>query len=156
MCLAKLSTPPVPGQTVEERSGDGEWAGQLSCPALDRLWQLLLKGHDEVARASLPIEAAEMALLRVIHASSPPDPGELARRVASGEGPMPGNPASAPPPTSAVPPSPDASAGLPADFAGVISLLDADGQIALAEKLKISARLIRYDPPDIEIGRAHV
>src|SRR3546814_13719460 len=76
-----------------------------------------------------------MALLRVIHASSLPDPGELARRVASGEGPMPGNPASAPPPTSAVPPSPDASAGLPADFAGVISLLDADGQIALAEKI---------------------
>src|SRR3546814_1539434 len=65
---------------------------------------------------------------------------------------MPGNPASAPPPTSAVPPSPDASAGLPADFAGVISLLDADGQIALAEKLKISARLIRYDPPDIVLS----
>src|SRR3546814_7999232 len=65
---------------------------------------------------------------------------------------MPGNPASAPPPTSAVPPSPDASAGLPADFAGVISLLDADGQIALDEKLKISARLIRYDHPDIVLS----
>jgi DNA polymerase-3 subunit gamma/tau len=42
---------------------------------------LLLRGHDEVAKAALPIEACEMALLRVIHASQLPDPGELARQI---------------------------------------------------------------------------
>jgi DNA polymerase-3 subunit gamma/tau len=40
---------------------------------------------DEIARAPLPLEAAEMALLRVIHASQLPDPGELAAKLASGQ-----------------------------------------------------------------------
>jgi DNA polymerase-3 subunit gamma/tau len=44
-----------------------------------------LKGHGEVQSAAMPIEAAEMALLRVVHASQMPDPGELARKLASGE-----------------------------------------------------------------------
>ena len=58
--------------------------GRAQLPALHRLWQLFLKGHDEVARAALPIEAAEMALLRAIHASTLPDPGELARQIRDG------------------------------------------------------------------------
>ena len=45
-------------QPVEERQARGEWAASLSFPALHRLWQLMLKGHDEVAKAVLPIEAA--------------------------------------------------------------------------------------------------
>src|SRR3546814_4458023 len=68
--LVKLGTPPDPAQPGEERAAYDGWAAKLSFQALHRLWQLLLKGHDEVARAALPIEAGEMALLRVIHASS--------------------------------------------------------------------------------------
>ena len=144
--LVKLGTPPDAAQPAEERAAYEEWARALSFPALHRLWQLLLRGHDEVARAALPIEAAEMALLRVIHASSLPDPGELARRVASGEG----APASAPAPA----PTPEAPPGPPADFAGVIALLEANSQLGLAEKLRISARLVRYAPPDIVLSAA--
>ena len=33
----------------------------------------------------MPLEAAEMALLRVIHASELPDPGALLEKLASGE-----------------------------------------------------------------------
>ncbi len=146
--LVKLGTPPDAAQPAEERASYEEWAGKLSFPALHRLWQLLLRGHDEVARAALPIEAAEMALLRVIHASSLPDPGELARRMASGEGP----PAAAPAPAPA--PAPEAPRGPPADFAGIIALLETNGQLGLAEKLRISARLIRYAPPDIVLSAA--
>jgi DNA polymerase-3 subunit gamma/tau len=143
--LVKLGTPADAAQPAEERAAYEEWAGKLSFPALHRLWQLLLKGHDEVARAALPIEAAEMALLRVIHASSLPDPGELARRVASGEGPSVPSPAAS---------APEAPPGPPADFAGVIALLEASGQLGLAEKLRISARLIRYAPPEIVLSAA--
>src|SRR3546814_5555167 len=50
--LVKLGTPPDPAQPAEERSGYEEWAGKLSFPALHRLWQLLLKGDDEVDRKS--------------------------------------------------------------------------------------------------------
>ncbi|MBN9787472.1 DNA polymerase III subunit gamma/tau [Pseudonocardia sp. TMWB2A] len=62
---------------ADERSAIADWAQSLGFPSLHRLWQLLLKGHDEVVRAATPIEAAEMALLRVLHAANMPDPGEL-------------------------------------------------------------------------------
>jgi DNA polymerase III subunit gamma/tau len=49
-----------------------------SAGQLHRLWQLLLKGHDEVRTAPDPLVAAQMALLRVLHAAEMPDPGKLA------------------------------------------------------------------------------
>jgi DNA polymerase-3 subunit gamma/tau len=57
------------------------WAKALSAGQLHRLWQLLLKGHDEVKSAPDPLVAAQMALLRVMHAADLPDPGMLARKL---------------------------------------------------------------------------
>ena len=71
--------------SAEERDAYAEWSGRLSYAAIHRLWQLLLKGLGEVNSAPMPLEAAEMALLRVIHASEMPDPGALLERLASGE-----------------------------------------------------------------------
>ena len=56
----------------------------MSFPALHRLWQLFLKGHEEVSRAALPIETAEMAILRAIHASMLPP--TASRRFAGARG----------------------------------------------------------------------
>ncbi len=139
--LSKVGGTDDPAQAVEERGARTDWAARLSFPALHRLWQLLLKGHDEVAHAALPIEAAEMALLRVIHASSLPDPGELARRLA-------GAPDAAPAPAPAAPSPPPAST-VPADFAALVDALDEGGQLALAARLRHGARLVRYAPPEI-------
>ncbi|PAX09640.1 DNA polymerase III subunit gamma/tau [Sphingomonas lenta] len=151
--LVKVGTAPDLAQPDEERAAYADWAAKLSFPALHRLWQLMLKGHEEVARASLPIEAAEMALLRVVHASTLPDPGELARRMA-GEGgtaiqshsasssskSSPSEPAAAPQPTA------------PAEFAGLVALLENEKQHALAERLKISGSVIRYAPPELVLS----
>ena len=82
---AKVAGTEDPALSVEERDAYAEWAGKMGFATLHRLWQLLLKGHGEVQTAAMPIEAAEMALLRVVHASQLPDPGELARKLASGE-----------------------------------------------------------------------
>ena len=57
------------------------WAAALSAGQLHRLWQLLLKGFDEVRMAPDPLIAAEMALLRVMHAADLPDPGTLMKRL---------------------------------------------------------------------------
>lgn len=62
---------------TEEEIWLAELGKKLSFPVLHRLWQLLLKGHSEVQNAVLPLEAAEMALLRVIHASQLPDPATI-------------------------------------------------------------------------------
>ena len=49
-------------------------AAALSWGTIHRLWQLLLKGLQDVDIAPDPREAAEMALLRLIHAADMPDP----------------------------------------------------------------------------------
>ncbi len=67
--------------TQEERQAIEEWAGRLSAGQVHRLWQLLLKGHDEVRSAPDPLVSAQMALLRVLHAADMPDPGMLAKQI---------------------------------------------------------------------------
>ncbi len=67
--------------SAEERAGVSAWAAAMSAGQLHRLWQLLLKGHDEVKTAPDPLVAAQMALLRCLHAADMPDPGQLVKRL---------------------------------------------------------------------------
>jgi DNA polymerase-3 subunit gamma/tau len=154
--LAKVGAAPDLAQPAEEIAAYADWASRLSFPALHRLWQLMLKGHNEVARATLPIEAAEMALLRVVHASTLPDPGELARRLQSGgEGDTnrPANVASLSP-SAPPPPAPEPADTLPADFAGLVGMLEAAGEHALAARLTHHASVVRYAAPELVLSGA--
>ena len=67
--------------TAEERAVIEDWAARLAPGQLHRLWQLLLKGYDEVRSAPDPLISAQMALLRALHAADLPDPGALAKRL---------------------------------------------------------------------------
>ncbi|MGX7926504.1 DNA polymerase III subunit gamma/tau [Tsuneonella sp. HG094] len=67
--------------TAEERATIEDWAARLAPGQLHRLWQLLLKGYDEVRGAPDPLVAAQMALLRTLHAADLPDPGTLAKKL---------------------------------------------------------------------------
>ncbi|RYD42640.1 MAG: DNA polymerase III subunit gamma/tau [Sphingomonadales bacterium] len=82
--LAKVSRHDDPALADADRERIGDWAQKLGFAPLNRLWQLLLKGHDEVLRANNPLEHLEMLLLRVIYAASMPDPGELAKLLEKG------------------------------------------------------------------------
>ena len=150
--LVKVGSADDPTQPAEERAALADWSGKLSFPVLHRLWQLLLKGHDEVARAALPIEAAEMALLRCIHASTLPDPADLARKLASGTLAVTSPTAAAPP--ASVPAAAQAKDKTPPDFDGLVELLRENGQPLAAEKLRIGASLVRYAPPDLVLSGA--
>ncbi|WP_066778924.1 DNA polymerase III subunit gamma/tau [Sphingomonas sp. CCH5-D11] len=146
--LSKVGSAEDPAQPAEEREAYREWAGKLSYPMLHRLWQLLLKGHDEVAKAALPIETAEMALLRIVHARSLPDPGELARYLSEG-GPT--QPVMAAPP-AAVPapaPAPIEKPALPTAFTSLVEELEQQGHHLLAVRLAHGARVVNYAPPEI-------
>lgn len=160
--LAKVGATPPAGQSAEEREVLAHWAESLSFPMLHRLWQLLLKGHDEVARAALPIEACEMALLRVIHASSLPDPGELARALAEGRGPaLPAGvppqststPAPAPAPVAVAEPEP-APPALPDSVEAIADLLEKHGRHTLQVQVRNHVRPIRLEPPELEMSGA--
>ena len=67
--------------SAEEREAVDGWARSLSPAQLHRLWQLLLKGLEEVRIAPDPLASAQMALLRVMHAADMPDPGALVRKL---------------------------------------------------------------------------
>ena len=54
-------------------------AAKLSVPTLTRAWQMLLKGLLEVRDATRPIQAAEMALIRLSYAADLPPTDKLVR-----------------------------------------------------------------------------
>ncbi|AMK17824.1 MULTISPECIES: DNA polymerase III subunit gamma/tau [Sphingobium] len=134
-----------PGQSAEEREALAEWASEMGFAPLHRLWQLLLKGHEEVASAAFPIEACEMALLRVMHAASMPDPGEIARLLRQGGSDA--IPSKTTTPTS----SSSGTTSLPKDVKAVVDLLWEQKKGRLADFLHDCVRVVRFDPPEIEL-----
>jgi DNA polymerase-3 subunit gamma/tau len=144
--LAKLGSDATAGQSAEEAKALADWAAGLSFPALHRLWQLLLRGHDEVAKAALPIEACEMALLRVIHASQLPDPGELARQLASGSVSV-SVPVSAPTSAAAAP-------AVPTNMGELVAHLETNKRFQLAQQVRDYLRPVRFEGSEFEFGAA--
>lgn len=149
--IVKVGGDRGPGQSAEERAAFDGWSA-LSFPMLHRLWQLLLKGHEEVSRAALPIEACEMALLRIVHASSLPDPGTLAKQLAAGQMPAIGAP-SAPAPAPAAEPVAVADP-LPETAEEIAALLSKHGRHSLEAQFRNCARLIRLEPQLVELSGA--
>ena len=144
--LAKLGSPHDPALPEEARVMIERWSDQLSFPMLHRLWQLLLKGHEEVSRAALPLESFDMALLRVLHGASMPDPGELARLLKEGgavASPTMGMQNAAP----IVAQQSETVNALPDDFAGLLKLLGNNGHVMLESTLHDVMRVIDYAPP---------
>jgi DNA polymerase-3 subunit gamma/tau len=146
---AKAGGAEDPALSQEEREAYAEWASRMGYATLHRLWQLLLKGHGEVQAAPHPREAAEMALLRVVHASQLPDPGELARRLQAGE--VVAAPVALTPPAPAAAPTPapePAAPVLPATPQEFHDMLVEKGARRLAACFE-DARVIRFEPPEI-------
>jgi len=146
--LSKIGSPSDAALPEEARAQIDEWAGRLSFPMLHRLWQLLLKGHDEVRQASLPLECCDMALLRVLHGAAMPDPGELARMLQ--QGPTPAAASNPTPAPQAPQSSPAMASSYPADFKSLVEALDQGGHPNVAATLHDVVRLVRYAPPRLE------
>ena len=154
--LAKVSRHDDPALAASDRERIGDWAQKLGFAPLNRLWQLLLKGHDEVRRANNPLEHLEMLLLRVIYAASLPDPGELAKLLESGG--VSAMPLGAPPaPTgresaAAEPvaePAASQDAAAPASaltIAQIHQLLESTGNHQLARQVYDDLKLVELEP----------
>jgi DNA polymerase-3 subunit gamma/tau len=135
VALAQVGGGTVDAPSLEERADIEGWAQRLSAGQVHRLWQLLLKGHDEVRTAPDPLASVQMALLRVLHAADLPDPGTLARQLGEMI-------ASGPAPTAA---GPDPAIAAPAGIAAPAATLDwraLCGQVEEAGQLRV-ANLMR-------------
>jgi DNA polymerase III subunit gamma/tau len=131
-------------QSAEEREGAADMAAALSWGTIHRLWQMLLKGLQDVDSAPDPREAAEMALLRLIHAADMPDPASLMARLS-------GDTAAIAAPAAPAAKAPAPSAAMPADFPGLVRLLEAQGKHQLAVQLHDQVGLVRYAPPELAL-----
>ncbi|MEM8970686.1 MAG: DNA polymerase III subunit gamma/tau [Pseudomonadota bacterium] len=83
---AKIAGADASGETVsaEEAARTLELSAKLSIPLLSRIWQMLLKGIDEVNGAPSPATAAEMVLIRITHTADLPTPDELIKALGDG------------------------------------------------------------------------
>ncbi len=84
---------------------------QLSTPALSRVWQVLLAGHEDVPRAMNAKAACEMVLIRLAHLANTPTPEELIKQFESAPAGTPSS--SAPTRASASPSAPQANLSSP-------------------------------------------
>lgn len=128
-----------------------DFARRLSAGQVHRLWQLLLKGHEEVRLAPDPLVSAQMALLRVMHAAGLPDPGRLAKTIEqlAARGVAPAAAATASVPTAGKGSSP--SAGDPAlsaaaDWAALVRQVEDAGQLRLAQLMRDWVRVVELVP----------
>ena len=141
-------------QPESDHKATERWAEQLSFPVLHRLWQLLLKGHAEVAAATRPGQACQMALLRLIHAAELPDPSELARMLTKGTAVGDGVAESTDggPPHAAGESSrlTSSSPHLPVDFPELVELVRARRAL-FAFTLEQDVGLVSYAPPVVEL-----
>ena len=155
-----------------ERVRGRKLAEALSLPALTRVWQLVLKGIQEVNAAPSAKPAFEMVLLRIAYAAGLPTPAEaIAELRSAGPAAPPPQarpdpaPFAAPPPVEedmadavAVEPAPEAPA--PSAAAETVELADFDAVAALFEErreprlhshLVRDAHLVSFEPGHIAL-----
>ncbi len=148
-------------------------ADTLTVPKLARLWQMLLRGTQEVETAPDRRAAAEMVLIRLCHVAELPTPGELVKRLTEGGAPASppgGSPQPPPPPrvramagggTAAdmpepqmapepPPPEPPPAAPTLASFRDVVALCSGKNP-TLHAHLRHAVHLVRFSPGVIEL-----
>jgi DNA polymerase-3 subunit gamma/tau len=156
-----------------ERKRGRALADKLSLPDLTRAWQMLLKGLTEAQSAPHPVEAAEMALVRLAYAADLPTPADLvarlsnapppantAARASAAASPAPSVARPVPPPVvaatlargAAPPPLSSAGPSLPATFKDMVELFAAKREAVLHTHLIHDIHLVNYEPGKVEIA----
>ena len=152
-----------------ERVRGAALAERLGVPTLARLWQMLLKGVQDVEAASDRRGAAEMVLIRLCYTADLPTPGDLIRRLTDPAAPR--TPDRPVPPDGGMRPPPDGGLrsvanGAPVlqaqpvqavstapqlrNFRDVVALVAHDQPI-LHGHLLHSVHLVRFAPGVIEL-----
>ncbi len=67
--------------TEDERTSGKEFSEKISIRILSRTWQMLLKAIEETAQSNRPVQAAEMALIRLCYASTLPTLDEALKAI---------------------------------------------------------------------------
>ena len=166
-----------------DRAQGREIADRLNISVLSRTWQMLLKGLGEVRGAPNAISAAEMVLIRIMHAADLPNPEDLIKmiqegkipsgksvtpnKVTAGENRAPSQSDNRPMAVGAPMPSrlpetvtsPIASAqpvadDMPATFESLVATLEEKREALLLDDISRFVHLVKYEPGRIEFRPA--
>ncbi|MBF0562486.1 MAG: DNA polymerase III subunit gamma/tau, partial [Alphaproteobacteria bacterium] len=167
--VPEIANEPSVPQTERVRGGD--MAGRLPMSVLTRTWQMLLKALTEVRAAPSPLQAAEMALVRLAYVADLPTPAdaiETLKRSASttsgattppptpqNRGPMatlaPAAPAVAAQPRANPATTPMANeAPAPRNFEDVVALFRSRREMLLVQHLTADVHPVRCEPGRLE------
>ena len=146
--VAQVSGAEPDAPSAEERAQIAAWADAIPAGRLHRLWQLLLKGHEEVRQAPDPLVSLRMALLRTLHANDLPDPGRLAQIVADAAARAPAVSTTAESVAGAA--APDAKA---LDWLDLIAKVEDAGQHLAASTMKLQIRPIAVESGMLKYSR---
>lgn len=147
-----------------------ETSGKLSIATLSKIWQMLIKGMNEMQTAPVPIDALEMILIRIAYSANLPSPAELLESVKkkSESGTLrpanfsAGNPSAAAQ-TAAASVSAPAAVSTPAqtvvnapfsDINGLIKHLENQKQPRLAYALRHDIEVVEFSPGQIKFKAA--
>nr|WP_083878404.1 DNA polymerase III subunit gamma/tau [Acidocella sp. MX-AZ02] len=143
-----------------ERTRGAALAEMLSIPFLGRLWQMLLKGLQEVEAAPDRRAGAEMILIRLCHVADLPPPGELVKKLtenpgaALGGAPAGGGGGGARAVANGNVVMQASAAPRALTFLDVVGLAQAKRDVMLYAHLRQSVHLVRFAPPVIEMRLA--
>ena len=143
--VAKTLGPVALGLPKDQAARLAAVGAAVSAGSLSRLWQMLLKAHEEVRAAPDPAAAVEMMLIRLAYAADLPGPEE-ALRALKGDVAKAAEPAGAaalarPATTAAAEPPP-----APQSFADVLALIDQRRDIKLKLDVERGLKLISFRP----------
>lgn len=122
-------------------------AEQLTVPTLTRVWQVLMKGAEEMQLAPQPLQALQMIVLRLVYASTLPSLEDIARAGAGMELPV-AKPAVEAPQLKVVEvqPQPAALQGPIENFEAMVELLAHHKEPLLYAYLKADVNLVSFEP----------
>jgi len=161
-----------------ERTQGADLAGKLSMPILTRAWQMLLKGLSEIRMAPMPMQAAEMVIVRMTYAAELPTPADAIKAMSSSAASNQGSTPPTPPSSGGGQTSASVSAGMgpgaltahatdmrpaqsvpaveampaPTSLTEVVALFAERREAKLATYLKRSIRLVRFSAGLIEFN----
>ncbi len=142
--VAQLGQSAADAVSAEERTALEGWAKSLSPGQMHRLWQLLLKGFEEVRTAPDPLVAAQMALLRVMHAADMPDPGALVKKLEE----FAARPAPATSKPDAAPAAAPQDQGAP-PWEALVALVDHSKQLRVSQIMRDWVRVVSLAPGEL-------
>jgi DNA polymerase III subunit gamma/tau len=130
-----------------------ELAGKVNIPALTILWQMLLKGMQEMQVARNALMSAEMLMIRFCHLSNIPTPAELITKIQKEElvhinqdAPIREN--------TSVEPVIEQSKKKIDNFEEVVALFHQQREMLLYEYLVNDIQLVEFLPPKIKIKQS--